>query len=368
MLICAGGTGGHIYPALVVADELRRRGLSTEDILWIGTRDQMEEVLVPRAGLTLETIAGGPIAGMPLSARLVNSIRLAWSVLLASAIIGRFRPDVLFMTGGYVNAPVAVAARLRRVPAAIYLPDIEPGSAVKRLSRLVNRIACTAPESQNYFPAGKSVVTGYPVRSEFRDAAKLDKAEALAHFGLHPGRPTLLVFGGSRGARSINRAVMSALPELLTRAQVIHISGNLDWPEVSANSDRLPESLRRFYRPYAYLHDEMGVAWRAADLVVARAGAGILGESPAMATPTILVPYPHAWRYQKVNADYLVKRGMAIRLDDERLAEELLPVVTGLLFDDERLAVMAASAGALDVPDAPGKLANLLVMLGKDHD
>jgi UDP-N-acetylglucosamine--N-acetylmuramyl-(pentapeptide) pyrophosphoryl-undecaprenol N-acetylglucosamine transferase len=304
---------------------------------------------------------------MPLSVRLINSIRLAWSVLLASAIIGRFRPDVLFMTGGYVNAPVAVAARLRRVSAAIYLPDIEPGSAVKKLSRLVDRIACTAGESQAYFPAGKTVVTGYPVRPEFRQSVIMSKAEALAHFELQPEIETLLVFGGSRGARSINRAVMSMLPALLSRAQVIHVSGNLDWAEVSANADELPESLRANYRPYAYLHEEMSVAWRAADLLVSRAGAGMLGESPAMGTPAILVPYPYAWRYQKINADYLAERGAAIRLDDERLSEELLPIVNELLFDCERLTAMAAAARSLDVPDAPGKLADLLVMLGKDH-
>lgn len=367
MLICAGGTGGHIYPALVVASELRRRGLSTDDILWIGTKGQMEEALVPRAGFKLETIAGGPIVGMPLPVRLANSARLGWSVLLAAGIIGRYRPHVLFMTGGYVNAPVAVAARLRRVPAAIYLPDIEPGSAIRKLSRFVNQVACTASDSQVFFQEGKTTVTGYPVRSEFREAAKMSKADALARFELQPTRKTLLVFGGSRGARSINRALMSIMPELLGEIQIIHVSGNLDWPEVSANSEKLPESSRAYYRPYAYLHEEMSVAWRAADLVVARAGAGILGESPAMGTPTILIPYPYAWRYQKVNADYLAERGAAIRLDDERLGEELLPVVRNLISDNERLGAMAAAARALDMPGAAGELSDVLMILGKDH-
>ena len=171
------------------------------------------------------------------------------------------------MTGGYVNAPVGLVARRRRIPAGIYLPDVEPGATIKALSRLVDRVATTTEASAAYFPAGKTVRTGYPVRPELRAAGALSKARALGMFGLQPGRPTLFAFGGSRGARSINRALLAILPQLLQRAQVIHVSGRLDWPAVEAATAALPEEARAFYRPFPYLHDRMGPAFRAADLV-----------------------------------------------------------------------------------------------------
>lgn len=363
-MVCGGGTGGHVYPALAAVAELRRLGVGTDDIMWIGTRGQMEEELVPRAGLRLETIRGGPIVGVPLSKRLVNSAQLTWSMQTSARLMRRFRPHVLLLTGGYVNVPVALVARARRVPAAIYLPDVEPGSAIRFLSRFADKVACTAEASRDYFPDGKVVVTGYPVRPELRAAAALSRAEALAAFELDASRPALFVFGGSRGARSINRALMAVLPALLAEFQVIHLSGTLDWAEVEANAAALDETLRATYRPFPYLHERMGAAFRAADLVVARAGASMLGEAPAFALPSLLVPYPHAWRYQKVNADYLANAGAAIRVDDHLLAEKLLPLVQTLLRDKERLAEMGAAAQALDRPQAAQKLAGLLLALG----
>ncbi len=360
LMICGGGTGGHIYPALSVATALSAMTPDLE-VLWVGTHGQTEERLVPQAGIRLETIQGGPIVGVPLATRLRNGLRLLWSLGSAWRLLRRFRPQVLFMTGGYVNVPVALVARLRRVPAAIYLPDIEPGSAIKFLSRFVEKVACTSADSGVYFDAGKAVVTGYPVRAEVRAAAQMDKAAALAPFDLRPDRLTLFVFGGSRGARSINRALKAILPTLLTEYQVIHISGELTWPEVAANAAQLPAELRAYYRPYAYLDEEMGPAYRAADLVVARAGASMLGECPAFGLPAILTPYPYAWRYQKVNADYLAERGAAIRLDDERMADELLPTIQAILADPARRAAMAAAASALDQPQAAQRIGQLLM-------
>jgi UDP-N-acetylglucosamine--N-acetylmuramyl-(pentapeptide) pyrophosphoryl-undecaprenol N-acetylglucosamine transferase len=333
-------------------------------MMWIGTRDQMEEELVPRAGLQLETIRGGPVVGVPPQTMLLNSARLTWSMEKAARLLRRFRPHVLLMTGGYVNVPVALVARAMRLPAAIYLPDVEPGRAIRFLSRFADRVACTAAASRAYFPGKKVVVTGYPVRPELRAALALSTEAALAEFGLGQGRRTLFVFGGSRGARSINRALLAVLPALLAEFQVIHISGALDWSEVQDAAAALPEALRRYYRPFPYLHEQMGAAFRAADLVVARAGASMLGEAPAFSLPSVLVPYPHAWRYQKVNADFLADRGAAIRLDDETLPATLLPVVQELLRDGQRLSAMAQAAGALDRPDAAGDIARLLLDLG----
>lgn len=328
----------------------------------------MEEELVPRAGIELATISGGPIAGVPWSARAMNAARLTSSFTKVARLMRRFRPDVLLMTGGYVNVPVAPVARLMNVPAAIFLPDIEPGSAIRRLSRFAKRVACTAAESRAYFKAGKVVVTGYPVRAELREALAMSQSEALARFELGHERRTLFVFGGSRGARSINQALAAGLDVLLERFQVIHISGTLDWPVVEAQAEQLAADKRAYYRPFPYLHEKMGAAFRAANLVVARAGASMLGEAPAFSLPSVLAPYPHAWRYQKVNADYMVSHGAAVRVDDERLSRDFLPVVSSLLEDEERLAAMGAAAASLDRPQAAAHLAQLLRELSKSEE
>jgi len=366
LLICAGGTGGHIYPALAAASALQNLGVRRQDILWIGTRNNIEAELAPRAGFRLETLRGGAVvSSAPLHRRIVNGMQLIGSIGAAARHIRQFRPDVMLMTGGYTAVPVTLAAWLRRVPGIIYLPDVEPGATIRLLQRFVQTIACTAEESRQFLPADKLVVTGYPVRPELRAANRLTKAEALAHFDLAPGRPTLFVFGGSRGAQNINRALMGVLPELLRTVQVIHISGTFTWPEVEANAAALEEKLRAWYRPYPYLHTRMGAAFRAADLALARAGASMLGECPAFGLPAILVPLTFAWRYQKVNADYLTARGAAVQSSDERLPAELLPTVQALLHDANRLAAMRAAAKALDTPDAARRLAEVILALGK---
>jgi UDP-N-acetylglucosamine--N-acetylmuramyl-(pentapeptide) pyrophosphoryl-undecaprenol N-acetylglucosamine transferase len=339
-------------------------GLSTADMLWIGTRGEVEETLVPQAGIRLKSIAAGPIVGIPFRKRMENVTKLTWSLGKVNRIVTQFEPSVLLLTGGYVNGPVALVARARRVPIAIYLPDVEPGSAIRTLMRLADRVACTTEASAAFLPREKMVVTGYPVRPEVRAATALSRKAALAQFDLGVERSTLFVFGGSRGARSINRALMAILPDLLAEFQVIHVSGTLDWPEVERNALSLAPQERAYYRPYAYLHQEMGPAFRGADLVVARAGASMLGECPAFGLPAILVPYPHAWRYQKVNADYLAQRGAAVRLDEHELSERLLPLVLDLLRDRARTTQMSKAAAGLDRPDAARRLAQLIAGLG----
>jgi UDP-N-acetylglucosamine--N-acetylmuramyl-(pentapeptide) pyrophosphoryl-undecaprenol N-acetylglucosamine transferase len=335
-------------------------GLAGENILWIGTSGQIEESLVPRANVRLETIAAGPIAGVPWRDKMVNTAKMTWSVRTANRIMAKFKPDVLFMTGGYVNVPVALAARVRRIPALIYLPDIEPGMAISQLSRLAEVVAATTESSKAFFPAGKVVVTGYPIREQLRQAVKIDREQALNKFDLRPSRRTLLVTGGSRGARSINRALMGILPRLLDTYQVIHLSGTLDWPEVLANAETLTDEQRKTYRPYPFLHQRMGAAFRSADLVLARAGASMLGECPAFGLPAILVPYPYAWRYQKVNAEYLVERGAALMLEDERLNDQLLPTLMDMVRDSDRLERMAVASRNLEIPDAEDRLARAI--------
>jgi UDP-N-acetylglucosamine--N-acetylmuramyl-(pentapeptide) pyrophosphoryl-undecaprenol N-acetylglucosamine transferase len=367
VLICAGGTGGGIYPALAAVTALRNKGLPTENILWVGTKGEMEQTLVPRAGIRLETIAGGAIAGVPLPRKLINGSKLLLSIGKALRLVRRFRPDVMFMTGGYMAFPFTLACRWLGVPIAIYLPDVEPGQSIRFALRYAQKVGATTDGSAQFVPADKLVITGYPVRPELRAAADISLEEALAAFDLQPGRPTLMVFGGSRGAQAINRALINILPELLQTMQIIHVSGAFTWDEVAANAKTLPQALRAFYRPYPYLHDEMGHAFRAADLVVARAGASMLGEMPAFSLPSILVPLAWAWRYQKVNADYLCDRGTAVQLTDETLDEQLLPTIQTLMADSTKLTQMSQAARALDVPNGAENLATLIQAVAKGN-
>lgn len=367
LLVCAGGTGGGIYPALAAVSELEAQGLDREQVLWVGTRGEMEEELIPAAGIHLETIQGGPIVGVSMRESIPNAARLIWSIGKGMRLIREFKPDVMFMTGGYMAPPVAAAAWMQRVPIGIYLPDVEPGASIKSTLPVAKRIAATTDGSADFVPPEKLVVTGYPVRPQIRAAARLSKEQALTQFDLKPGRQTLLVFGGSRGAQNINRALMAILPDLLKSYQVIHISGVLTWPEVESNLETLTGEQRNWYRPFPYLHQRMGAAFRAADLVVSRAGASMLGEAPTFGLPSVLVPLTFAWRYQKVNADYLTERGAAVQLTDETLAAELLPTVIGLLGDKNRLAEMGKAAKSLDKPQATDHLADFIVGLAKEE-
>jgi UDP-N-acetylglucosamine--N-acetylmuramyl-(pentapeptide) pyrophosphoryl-undecaprenol N-acetylglucosamine transferase len=237
--------------------------------------------------------------------------------------------------------------------------------AIRLLSRLVHQVAVSYPEAAKYFST-KAVVTGYPVRSALLEAAS-DKESARRAFGLDPADKTLLVFGGSRGARSINLALTQSLRQLLDACQIIHVGGALDWAWVQAEHSRLPERLRARYRPFAYLHGEMAQALSAADLVLSRSGAATLGEYPALGLPSILVPYPHAGRHQEVNARYLASRGAAQIIDDAALGDELVRAVVSLLFDEGKLRGMRKQALALARPDAAGRIGRTLRALALAH-
>jgi UDP-N-acetylglucosamine:LPS N-acetylglucosamine transferase len=323
----------------------------------------MEADLVTRAGLPFQAIHGAGVHGVGWRLPL-NALDLVRGLAEALGLVRAFQPDVVFVTGGFITAPVAVAAWLNRVPVLVYLPDIEPGLAVRLIARLARRIAVTVDDSRSYFraQAPRVVVTGYPTRPGLEGVSR---AEARAALGLEAGRPVLLVTGGSRGARSINRAVFKALPDWLKDYQVVHLSGQLDWQEAEQARAALPAGLTARYHAYPFVH-EMGQALAAADLVVSRAGASALGEYPLFGLPAILVPYPYAWRYQKVNADYLASRGAALRLNDEDLPEQLAPTVRALLDDPQRLAGMRAASRAAAQPGAAAAIAAELARLAGD--
>lgn len=323
----------------------------------------MERDLVTREGVDFMAIKAGALHGVGAARMARGLARNAAGTLQAMRAVGRFRPDVVLLTGGFVGVPVTLAAFAHRVPSLVYLPDIEPGAAVKLMAVFASAVAATADDSARYFAPGKTVVTGYPVRDVF---AAADRASARASFGLPADEQVVLVFGGSKGARSINRAALAGLGELLGQARVIHVSGAADWDEVRAARDSLSAEARARYLAFPYLHEEMAAAMAAADLAVCRAGASALGELPYVGLPAVLVPYPYAWRYQKVNAQYLMDRGAAVLLRDEQLGDPvrgLVQTVGTLLRDPIRLERMRAAALSLSRRDGAERIARVLVDL-----
>ncbi len=361
-MICAGGTGGGVYPALAVLSALLKERPAVET-LWVGGEGGMEAGLVGRVGIPFTTIPAAGLHGVGLRALGGNLVKMIRGFLASRRILREFRPDALFFTGGYLAAPMALAGR--HVPTLLYVPDIEPALALKTIARFADRIAVTAPDSRRYFPPGARVVeTGYPVRA---DLTEWDRKSARGELNLHEAKPVLMVWGGSRGARSINQAVTKHLPHLLELAQVIHVTGDLDWPNVEVVQNALLGDHRRDYHCFPYLHEQMGAALRSADLVISRAGASALGEYPLLGLPAVLVPYPHAWRYQKVNADYMASRGAAIVLDDSRLNTDLLAVVQTLLKEPAKLEAMRAATQSLARPQAARHIASQVLELAGEE-
>jgi len=342
-----------VYPALTVLQAL---GNEADPVLWVGGEKGMESELVTRLGIPYTGIPAAGVHGVGLRALPGNILRLVRGTIASRRILKDFRPDVLLFTGGYVAVPMAVAARPYK--SVLYVPDIEPGLALRVLARYSDRIALTAEDSREYFdnPAITDV-TGYPTRP---DLSTWTRESGRKKLGLNEDLPVLLVFGGSKGARSINRALVAVLPQLLPHMQIIHITGQLDWDEVDTSRKALSSPLQANYHPYSYLHEEMGAAFASADLAVSRAGASSLGEYPLFGLPAILVPYPYAWRYQKVNADYLVKHGAAQILEDQELTVSLASTVTNLIQDETRLAQMQQGMRSLMRPNAADAIAEML--------
>lgn len=321
----------------------------------------MARDMVKRADVTFDhyhEVLAGPLHGVSRFQQVISLLKILVGVVQSLVLVLRRRPHVLFLTGGWVGFPVALACWLARRPIVIYVPDIEPGLALRLLGRYFARvIAATLAGTAQFFPGKRVVETGYPLR---RDLIQATREAGQHEFGLDPARPTLLVWGGSRGARGINTLVGQIVPDLLADGlQVIHISGTLDWPQVEARHGALAPAQQVSYKIYPFRSD-IGLAFAAADLVISRAGASTLAEYPQHSLPAILVPYPYAWRYQKVNADYLVGHGAAVRLDEERLHDELLPTIRALFAEPGRLAAMRTAAGALRQAEGAAAIARLV--------
>ena len=343
-----------MYPALAVLNALQGKA---DPVLWVGSEKGMEVDLITRAGLPYKAIPAAGVHGVGIRSLPGNLYQLARGYQTARAVLRDFNPDVLLFTGGYVAVPMALAAR--RYKSVLYVPDIEPGLALKTLARFSSHIAITCDDTRQFLKKNVPVtVTGYPTRPEL---AGMEKTGARKQLGLDQKAPVLLVFGGSKGAQTINQAVLQCLEKLLEQTQVVHITGQTDWEMVNSAAENLPRNLRVRYHAHSYLHEDMGAALASADLAICRAGASTLGELPLFGLPAVLVPYPYAWRYQKVNADYLARHGAAVVVEDARMKAELLQTIRSLLNDPARLRKMQSAMRTLAVKDAAGNIARIVL-------
>lgn len=342
-----------------------RKSADAHKLVFIGTRGGggFEKRLVDASQISFDAyreVFAGPIVGVnPL--RAVSSVfKMGLGLMQSLSYILRDRPQAILLTGGWANVPLAVAGWVMRIPMLVYLPDIEPGTTIRVLGRFVEKIATTVPESEQYFRDGQTVTTGYPLRDAVTSASK---QEAIKHFDLNPELRTLLVTGGSRGARTINIALGNILSDLLQEAvQVIHVSGTVDYERTREHvSDWLTHPN---YHLFEYLDSaEMGLAFASSDIVLGRSGASSLGEFPYFGSASILVPYPYAWRYQRVNADWLAERGAGIRMDDDTMENELLPTLQKLVRDDTYLSQIQACAKSLFTGNGSENIAQELLAL-----
>jgi UDP-N-acetylglucosamine--N-acetylmuramyl-(pentapeptide) pyrophosphoryl-undecaprenol N-acetylglucosamine transferase len=361
LALSGGGTGGHVYPALAVAEALRNEAGrdGTLEIIYLGSKSGFEREIVNRAGIVMHGIESAPIRGRMPWEMAANAGRIAAGTNEARAALGDFQPQVVLATGGYASFPVALAARSRGIPLVVYLPDVYPGWAVRAIARLAQRVCATAVESLRRLPAGKSMVTGYPVRHEFWEITRPGGRE---RFGVNPEEKVLFIAGGSTGAHNINTAVANDITGLLELAEVIHICGPKDESWLRDVRAGLPDRLRERYHLHGYMHSELHWAMAAADLALCRSGASALGELPAAGLPAILVPLPISGGHQRPNARYMEKHGAAVLLEDAEL-NTMLPLIANLLHDEARLRAMRDASRRLARPDAAMRIGRELIDL-----
>jgi UDP-N-acetylglucosamine--N-acetylmuramyl-(pentapeptide) pyrophosphoryl-undecaprenol N-acetylglucosamine transferase len=366
LLIAAGGTGGHIYPALAVARSLSASPEAPE-LRWLGGHRGLEANLVPAAGIPLRRLTARSLRTTEADVHaILDPIRLGMSVPQASALLVRERPAAIFTTGGYVAIPVLMAAAPLRIPVVMWEGNVTPGRSVRATARLAAALAvsfeATCRALGGAAPGRPCFVTGTPIR----DIGAIDREAARARLDLDPGEPVLLIFGGSQAVRRFNAAVSGALPRLVELVTVIHVTGDDGYAAALAGRESLPAAARPRYRPYPFLRDEMLSALAAADLVVGRAGSSTLAEVTAMGLPMVVVPYPHAAGHQRANAASLVEAGAARLIDDEDFDAEALLDAARLLLDAPAHAAMSAAALALGRPGAADAVAEL-VMAAATH-
>ncbi len=353
IIISGGGTGGHIYPAIAIANELRTIDPAT-NLLFVGAEGKMEMEKVPRAGYQ---IVGLPVVGIKRELTLDNlafPVKLGRSLWRARQIVADFRPDVAVGVGGYASGPVLLAASLADIPTLIQEQNSYAGLTNKVLARWAKAICVAYPDMDAFFPAQKIKLTGNPVRSDIQHADQ-QRMAGQAQFGLTPDRPTLLVIGGSQGARSINEAVAAGLPQLTSAGvQVI-------WQTGPAFIERARQAVAdtgaTLVKPFDFIYD-MDKAYGVADVVVSRAGALSVSELCLVGRPAILVPFPAAAEdHQTKNAMSLVSRDAALLVTDQQAGADLISKALALLSDADQQTVLRANILKLARPAAAREIA-----------
>ncbi len=347
-ILAGGGTGGHVIPALAIAQELQKRYQA--EVLFIGTARGLENRLVPAAGFPLQLVKVGALNRVSLATRLRTMFDLPRAVFTAAGIINEFQPDVVIGVGGYASGPAMLAAIMKHLPTLAFEPNLVPGFANRVVARFVSAAAVHFEQTAGHFR--NAVVTGVPVRPAFFQIPRKNYI---------PGSPTLLVFGGSQGARAINQAMIRALPELgkrLPSLHVIHQTGERDYNEVHAAYSGIPVSAE----VHKFVEDMPGFFARA-DLILCRSGASTVAEIAAAGKPAVFVPFPRAADdHQRRNAEAMEQAKAAVVLEETRLDEVwLVDTICALLEDPSRLVHMGDRGRALSHPDAAKEIAELAV-------
>ncbi len=348
IIIAGGGTGGHVIPALAIAQQLKKQ--FSAEVLFIGTARGMETRLVPQAGFPLELIQVGALKNVSLMTRLKTIFDLPRAITASSRMLTAFDPEVVIGVGGYASGPAMVAAIRRRLPTLAFEPNVVPGFANRMIARWVSTAAVHFEETCQYFPNCR--VTGVPVRPAFFDVP-----------AKNGGAPTLLVFGGSQGAHAINLAMMESLTGLREKVPGIHIihqTGQRDYEQVLAayRESGISGEVHKFI-------DDMPDTFGRADLLVCRSGASTVGEITAAGKPAIFVPFPAAADdHQNVNARALERMGAAVVVEESNLgAAYLVDTIAALIGDAGRLRSMSAAAKSLAHPKAVEEIAEMVARL-----
>jgi UDP-N-acetylglucosamine--N-acetylmuramyl-(pentapeptide) pyrophosphoryl-undecaprenol N-acetylglucosamine transferase len=348
MLISGGGTGGHIYPALAIANAWMEKHPGSE-ILFVGAEGKMEMQKVPEAGYTIK---GLPVAGLQRSLTLANlsfPFKLWKSLKMAATIVNEFKPQLVVGVGGYASGPVLYAAQSKGIPTLLQEQNSYAGLTNKILAKKASTICVAYPEMDRFFPKDKIKVTGNPVRKDLLDLA--GKRElGLQKFGLDAERKTILVLGGSLGARTLNQALVKHMADLEKAGyQVLWQSGKFYFNDMEAALEHAGVThihLREFIR-------EMDLAYAVADLIVSRAGALSVSELCLVGKPVIFVPSPNvAEDHQTKNANACVKQGAAVLLPDAEAVELLKKTIDALLQDEKQVSSLAENIKKLAMPDA----------------
>jgi len=357
VLISGGGTGGHLFPAIAVAQALSRKEPDAS-ILFAGRRDGIEARTVAGYGMPFVAIPAAPLYTEQVWRNWTLPLVLGAALYQCWRLLDRFKPDVVLGTGGYVSVPLITAAGLARVPIVLQEQNLMPGRATRVLARFARTVATAYPESSRFLRASTTVVTGTPVRTEFW-RRKDD----------FPAQPrTILVLGGSQGAHRLNQALADLLPSLLDRPglAIMHQTGPREIGAMQAVKAALPAPAAARYEPFAFATD-LADRIRVADLVISRAGASTLSEVSAIGVPMILVPYPYAGGHQRLNVTPYASAGAAIVIADEEVPGRLRGVLTSVIDDASRYRTMVEAMRGLGRPYAAEEVVRLLHEAARRH-